>query len=192
MNEKNEVLNRDLAVLEVMVAELEEYLMSEATHWVMSRGDMPKLTIGGCLMRCHRLEKTQKKLVEEAQNRLTAVTQQFNRLVEGNVVRFERRVHQELRARLAQWAGYLSHMSSRPMADVNYYAGVVDTRVVMAAMVQRLEQQPFHLDPNIREELNTLDQNLQKRWQTGVFVWDDVWQPVYEAETYWYLYGRPK
>ncbi len=109
-----------------------------------------------------------------------------------NVVRYERRIHQELRARLAQWSGYLGHMASRPMADVHYYASVVDTRVVMAAMVQQMAKRPFQLDPKILEELRALDQNLQKRWQTGPFVWDDVWQAAYGVEAYWFLYGRPK
>ncbi len=80
MNENNQMMNRDLEILEMMAAEMEEYLMSEATQWVMARGDMPKLTIGGCLMRCHRLDKLQEKLTGEARTRLEAVTQRFDRL----------------------------------------------------------------------------------------------------------------
>lgn len=192
MEERRQTAKRDLAILEVMVAEMDDYLMSEATHWTMEKGDMPKLTIGGCLMRCHRLPVARDLLSEKAQQRLDKAIQTFSNAMSENVVRFEQRMHQELRARLADWSNYLRHMSSRMMADVDYYATVVDTRVVIQAMVDELHKPAYQFDKRILEEMTTLDSNLQGRWQIGEFVWPAVWQPAYPPETYWWLYGRPK
>jgi hypothetical protein len=192
MKEERQTVKRDLAILDVMVAEMNAYLMSEATHWTMEKGDMPKLTIGGCLMRCQRLPVVRDQLSERAQRRLDKAVQTFATALSENVVRFEQRMHQELHARLADWSGYLAHMASHMMADVDYYASVVDTRVVIQAMVDELHKPVYQFDKRILEEMTALDNNLKARWQVGEFVWPAVWQPVYPPEPYWWLYGRPK
>lgn len=192
MNEKRQTIQRDLEILGVMVAEMHAYLMSEATHWTMEKGDMPKLTIGGCLMRCQRLPLVREQLGTVGQKRLDIALQAFNKALADNVVRFETRMHQELHARLADWSNYLRHMSSRMMADVDYYASVVDTRVVIQAMIAELQKPAYQFDKRILEEVTVLDNNLKGRWQIGEFVWPTVWQVAYPPETYWWLYGRPK
>ena len=192
MKEGRQTAKRDLEILEVMVAEIDDYLMSEATHWTMEKGDMPKLTIGGCLMRCHRLPVVRDQLGEKTQQRLDKTVQTFAKALSENVVRFEHRIHEELHARLADWSGYLAHMASRMMADVDYYASVVDTRVVIQAMIDELQKPAYQFDRHILQEVTTLDNNLKGRWQIGEFVWPAVWQPAYPPEPYWWLYGRPK
>ena len=192
MKEERQTAKRDLAILEVMVAEMNAYLMSEATHWTMEKGDMPKLTIGGCLMRCQRLPIVRDQLGEKAQQQLDKAVQTFANALSENVVRFEKRMHQELHARLADWSNYLRHMASRMMADVDYFASVVDTRVVIEVMIDELQKPAYQFDKQILEQVTTLDNNLKGRWQIGEFVWPAVWQPAYPPETYWWLYGRPK
>jgi hypothetical protein len=192
MKEERQTVKRDLAILEVMVAEMNAYLMSEATHWTMEKGDMPKLTVGGCLMRRRRLPVVREQLAEKGQQRLDKALQTFADALSENVVRFEKRMHQELHARLADWSNYLGHMASRMMADVGYYASVVDTRVVIEAMIDELQKPAYQFDKHILQEVTTLDNNLKGRWQIGAFVWPAVWQPAYPPETYWWLYGRPK
>jgi hypothetical protein len=192
MKDERQTAKRDLAILEVMVAEMNPYLMSEATHWTMEKGDMPKLTVGGCLMRCRRLPVVRDQLGEKAQQHLDEALQTLADALSQNVVRFEKRMHQELHARLADWSSYLAHMASRMMADVDYYASVVDTRVVIEAMIDELQKPAYQLDKHILQEVTALDHNLKGRWQIGAFVWPDIWQPVYPPETYWWLYGRPK
>ncbi len=192
MKNENQIILRDLEIFEVMVSEMDGYLMSEATHWTMEKGDMPKLTIGGCLMRRQRLPFVGEQLDDAAQKRLEIARQSFEALLFKNVVRFETRMHQELHARLSEWSSYLGHLSSRMMADVNYYADVSDVRVVISAMIEELQKPVYQLDKQILEEITALDQNLKGRWQVGTFVWPAVWQDAYPPEKFWWLYGRPQ
>ena len=192
MNDTGRIIQHDLEILKVMVAEMDGYLMSEATHWTMEKGDMPKLTIGGCLMRCHRLPVVRDQLDEAAQTELDSALQSFTKALSENVVRFEMRLHQELHARLADWSGYLGRMVHRTMAEAGYYASVVDTRVVIEAMIDELQKPVYQFDKRILEEVTTLDNSLKGRWLIGEFVWPDVWQVAYQPERYWWLYGRPK
>ena len=51
----NNKLTRDLSILVAMAAEMETYLNSDVLFWHMSTSHMPALTLGGYLMRQHRL-----------------------------------------------------------------------------------------------------------------------------------------
>ena len=189
----HEALQRDLTILERMVAEMPGYLRSDATHWIMTKDDnMPSLTIGGCLMRYFRLQTLRDQVDEAGQEQLATAVAKLDELFAKHVVRSEHRMHQEIHARLNQWLGYLSHMSSSKIADRDYYATIVDTRVVVQAMVDKMRPSPYRLDGGVLEELTAVDNNLKGRWEIGSFVWDQVWQPAYPPETYWWMYGNPK
>lgn len=192
MNDTRQILERDLAILEEMVVEIDGYLMSEATHWIMARGDMPKLTIGGCLMRQHRLAAVRGQLEPAEQVRLDTVIERFEEALKEKIVRFEVRGHQEVHARLGEWTGCLRDMTSRIATETEHYASVVDTRVVITALLNKLRLPPYQLDPHIPKEVAQLDHYLHSRWQSGEFVWPAVWQSAYPPDEHWWLYGWPR
>lgn len=191
MNEQ-QILSRDLIILEEMVKDLNTYLLSESMRWTMAHSDMPRLTLGGYLMRQHRLSIMQMRFDEAEKLRLQKAIKQFKHVLNEKVIRFEYRAHQELRARLSEWAGHLRALKSNVMAEIEHYANVVDTRVVITATIDELQKPHYHLDQQIVEELAQLDQNLRNRWHTGDFIWPAVWKSAYPRDKYWYLYGRRK
>ena len=192
MNDVHQILERDLTILEEMVVEIDGYLMSEATHWIMARGDMPKLTIGGCLMRQHRLSVVRDQLEPAEQVRLDTILERLEEALKEKVVRFEDKGHQEVHGRLSEWTGYLRDLTSRMATEAEYYASVVDTRVVITALLNKLRLPPYQLNPHVPNEVDQLDGHLRSRWHSGEFVWPAVWQPAYPADEYWWLYGRPR
>lgn len=185
MDNKHQVLTRDLLILEEMMAGLDAYMLSESTYWVTS-GDMPKLTIGGCLMRLRRLELLAALLPPAEHTRFELARQRFHAIIGEQVVRFEHRTHQELRARLQEW---MQDLKGYRLTDTAAYADKVDARVLLADTVVFLQQPPYRLDRRLIEELAQLDEHLRRRWQPGDFVWPAVLQPAYPAEMYWWLYG---
>ena len=197
MNGEHEVLQKDLLILEEMVIEMEPYLMSESIHWTMAKRDKPKLTIGGCLMRQHRLTALRDRLEPEEQARLDVAIKQFNLTLVDQVVRFECRGHQELHIRLGEWTGYLRCLikykgTKIASAGKARYGNEADTLVVISVLIDKLESPPYELDQRIPEELAALDRSLRSRWQPGKFVWTPVWEPAYPQDEYWWLYGTPK
>ncbi len=190
--DEHQILSRDLYIMEEMVKELNPYLMSESMWWAMTQSDLPRLTLGGCLMRKHRLSILQNKLSKEEQVRLQETVRQLAQVLAANITRFEYRAHQELRTRLSEWAGHLRALKSDVMAEIEHYANIVDTRVVITATIDKLQEPPYQLDPKISAELDQLDQNLRNRWQAGDFVWSPVWMPAYPQDKYWFLYGQRK
>ncbi len=188
---ENQIIEQDLRVMEQMAAEMDAYLISECTHWVMGNGEMPPLTIGGYLMRYDRLTILCKKLRLEDQVRVRQAAALYDEALKEKVVRFEARAHQELHGFISGWVRHLKTLASCKGDYTPKYAKLVDTRVVIDAIMKRLEKFPYQLDRKVAEELNSLDKNLHSRWQKGAFVWDEMWQPAYPQDEYWWLYGQP-
>ena len=188
---KDQIIEQDLSVMEQMAAEMEAYLMSECTHWVMGDGEMPPLTIGGYLMRYDRLMVLCKRLKKEDQVRVRQAGALFDEALKEKVVRFEARAHQELHAFISEWVRHLKTLASCKGEYTPKYPQMVDTRVVIDAIIKRLEQFPYQLDRKVAEEVSSLDKNLRGRWQKGAFVWHEMWQPAYPQDEFWWLYGQP-
>lgn len=191
MSEAMQILTQDLRILEAMVAEMRAYLISDATHWPMNQEGMPpKLTIGGILMRQTRLSVLQDRLPAADRLQLHAAIDTFNGLVQENVVRFENRAHDELYARLREWTTYLRNAASQMARE--HYANTVDTRIVITALMDKLQTLPFRLNPQVAEDVTHIDNHLKAQWQSGDFVLPEVWQEAYPMPKYWWLYGQLK
>jgi hypothetical protein len=183
-------LSHDLAVLEAMAAEMVDYLKSDVLFWQMARGNMPKLTLGGYLMRQHRLLHLSALLDEAEQQRLQTAVAQFDAALVEKVVRLEQKIHTELGARIRQWGEYLKDVQAQ--SGASGYGTAVEARAMIAAMTDKLQSPPYQLQPRILDQVGLLDRSLRQRWQPGEFVWPSEWMPAYPEETYWWLYGRPQ
>jgi hypothetical protein len=192
MHSKRDLFERDLYTLEVMIIHLPNYLLGDSTAWEVPKEDIPKLTIGGCLMRQHRLRQLQKQLTPLQQERLDNADTALENIMNNHVVRFEQKCHQELHARLGEWMECLRYLSRHTDEEGAHYADKVDTRVVISALITQMQQAPFKLEQQILTQVATLDGNLRQRWQSGEFIWIQEWQRAYPAEVYWFLYGLPR
>ncbi|MBE2222844.1 MAG: hypothetical protein IAF02_14970 [Anaerolineae bacterium] len=191
MSETNKILAQDLKILEAMVDGMPAYLVSEATHWPMSGDNMPKLTIGGCLMRQERLQQLHNQLAFADQARLNKSIDKFNASLKNQVVRFEGRAHDELHARLREWTTYLHDATSKMATTREHYANIVDTRIVITALMNKLAQPPYQLNARLAQDIAHMDTRLKGQWQTDKFILDEIWQKAYTPAEYWWLYGYP-
>lgn len=186
-----EKLREDLEILEAMSAEMDSYLKSDVLFWPMEKGIMPRLTVGGYLMRQHRLLALEDLLDESEKRRLEAAVSRFNDALVEKIVRFEHHANEELEARLRQWGEYLNDLS-RESSSTAYYATAVEPRAMITAIVNKLKLPPYRLSDRVQQQVNMLDNNLRRRWHSGEFVWPESWQPAYPEAIYWYLYGAPQ
>lgn len=192
MNKEYTVLLHDLLILEEMAANMNSYLVSDTRGWVIPRSNMPKLTIGGYLMRQHRLLAVEEKLLDEDKARLRKAIEMFEGALIEKVVRLETRAHRELHSRIGEWVSHLRDLGSKASSQENYYAGIVDTRVVISSLIEQLQKRPYKLEDGVEEEVQELDNSLRVRLLAHAFVWDMVWKPAYPEAKYWWLYGCPK
>jgi hypothetical protein len=191
MSEAAERLREDLRILEAMAHDMDEYLRSQTLFWPLSPS-LPRLTLGGYLMRWHRLDLLAGLLDEEERARLKATQEQFSAALVEKIVRFEQRAHEELHARIRQWSEYLKELRRPSLGAGDYYSSAVEPRVMIAALLDKLQMPPYELDRNVAEQVRIYDNMLHNHWQTGDFVWFEEWKLAYPRYHYWWLYGRPR
>lgn len=192
MSEAIERLRHDLTILEAMASEMDDYLRSQTLFWPMLKGNLPRLTVGGYLMRQHRLLALRHLLDEDEAGRLDAAIDQFNEALVEKVVRFEERAHEELHARLRQWGEYLKEVGRESLAMGDYYSSHVQTRAMISALLDKLEMPPYKLDTRVLDQLGVYDRLLRNYWESGEFIWPTGWQEAYPKRDYWWLYGQPR
>ena len=192
MNEANERLGQDVAVLSAMAEQMPQYLDSDILFWPAPRGGMPALTLGGYLLREHRLHALAGLLTAEQQMEVSGALTRFNQALADRVVRFEKKAHHELEARLRQWEEYLKDMDRGTFDRSSNYATAVETRAIIQALLNRLGMPPYRAEDRPEQHLAALDTRLRGRWQPGDFVWPAAWEPAYPREVYGWLYGSPR
>jgi hypothetical protein len=175
-----------------MAEEMENYLDSDVLFWHMSKGGMPALTLGGYLMRQHRLLALYDELSEEQQAEVDAAVALFNQALEERTVRFEQKAHRELDARLRQWEEYLKDLERDQAGSKSNYNTTVEARAMIAALTDYLALAPYQLDDRVLKRTALLDGRLRPRWEAGDFVWPETWQAAYPRSEYWWLYGQPR
>ena len=192
MHDGNERLAQDVTILGAMAGQMAEYLDSEILFWPLGRGDMPMLTLGGYLLREHRLLALPQLLTPEQRTQVDAAIFQFNQALANRVVRFEAKAQHELEARLRQWTETLKEMEHGTLQRSSNYATVVETRAMIHALLDRLGMPPYRPDARLGQQVALLDTRLQGRWQPDDFAWPTEWQPAYPRGEYWWLYGAPR
>lgn len=192
MHEGNQRLVDDAAALGAMAGQMAEYLDSDILFWPAPKGGMPTLTLGGYLLREHRLLGLPQLLTAEQRAQVDAAVFQFNQALADRVVRFETKAHHELEARLRQWEEYLKDIDRGTFDRTSNYSTAVETRVMIEALLNRLGMPPYRAEERPAQHLATLDTRLRRRWQSGDFVWPEAWAPAYPRSDYWWLYGSPR
>lgn len=192
MTEAEEKLAQDVRVLSAMADEMETYLDSDVLFWQMLEGGMPKLTLGGYLMRQHRLLALYDSLTAEQQAQVDEAVAKFNKALEERTVRFEQKAHRELDARLRQWEEYLKDVERGQSSVKSNYAAAVEARAMIEALADYLQMAPYQLDDRVSKRTALLDGRLRPRWEAGEYVWADGLQGAYPPREYWWLYGAPR
>jgi hypothetical protein len=185
-------MEQDLVVVEAMVDEMEDYLKSDVLFWQLVRGGLPRLTLGGYLMRQFRLLALPELLDAWQKERLESVVLRFNQALVEKVVRLEVKAHREIEARIRQWAEYLKDLAWEGSASIASYPSAVETRAMIAAIVEALQAAPYQLQVQVLGRVALLDANLRRHWKRGSFVWQAEWAAAYPPGRFWWLYGRPQ
>ncbi len=183
-------LGHDLTILEAFAAEMDAYLRADALFRPMGPS-LPQLTLGGYLMRQHRLNSLRDQLDGPSQQRLKQALGQYQAALVEKVVRFEERAHREVEARLRQWQEYLRDLQSESAAAAPYYATAVEARLMLDLLLEELRLPPYQLDSDAPRRLQPLDRHLQTRLRGDALIWPEAWEPAYPRSHFWYLYGRP-
>jgi hypothetical protein len=188
-------LRYDLAVVQAMVAEMEPYLMSNTLYWQLSPARAivpaaPLLTIGGLVLRLHRLEGQVEALAPEQRARLAAAQESFHHTLSEWKAHAAARMARELDARLRSWSWFVEDCQAQRRSCISHYPTEAELRTLIELLLEQAARYEDVTDQ--RDRLDQLDARFQKWFEPGDFVWRPALVPVYPCERFWWLYGRPE
>lgn len=183
-------LERDVRAAAAMADRLTPYIYESELYGLMP-GDLPRLTVGGLLMRLHRLpfladqlSPTQNDMVREAQRKFDAVRKEW-------AVAYEGKVKHELTARLVAIGHFINDCGENPRACVDNYPSAMEKRVIAEVLKSEAEARNLW-SPDLRSTLTSLDTSLRRLGDKGPFCWDARVELAYPPDRFWFLYVTPR
>jgi len=179
-------LNHDVHIVQAMASRLVPFVY-ENEIFGYTPDDLPKLTIGGLLMRLHRLTLLGNLLSDEQRQRLATAQQQVDSVKQEWLVAYTNKTTDELIIRINEWNQFLNECRQNQDECREMYPAMVEKRV-MAQVLANEARELNALTPEIEKRLNGIDSQLQGYFKAGSFVWDQRLQGTYPQDQYGFLY----
>ena len=181
-------LNHDIDTIQAMASRLVPYVYEDVVFGYMPDA-LPKLTIGGLLMRLDRLALMGNLLSDEQRARLAAAQQKLDSVKHEWLVAYTNKTTEELVVRINEWNEFFNECRQNENDCREVYSLMAEKRV----MAQVLANEAIKLDaltPDIEKRLNTIDSQLQPYFKPGSFIWDKQLQQSYPQDQYGFLYVK--
>jgi hypothetical protein len=179
----------ELIISQRMAAELEDYLKSDVMYWHLSEPNplgshMPQLTIGALLEALTRAEASRMDLLPGQQKELQAVYQQFDRIRAAHSALFVNKAIRELHSRLT---AYRANLADAQRKTKGFYTQDAHVRAKIDLLEQTLGPD---LTPELQQQRDQIDQELNEVFVPGEFIWDARLQMAFPKDRCWWLYGH--
>ena len=180
-------LARDVRVLAAMASNLTPYLYEQETYGYLS-GDLPRLTLGGLLLRLHRLSYLENELDADQQNLVQDARINFEAEQSEWAVHYEAKLQEELRQRIDALDRYLQECGDNGQGCAAEYPSQAEKRTMIEHLRDEAERRDV-LTEELRARLKQVDARLQRVLHEGDFIMDDILTSAYPPEKFWWLYG---
>lgn len=195
MGETNYSLAGDLNEAKKMAGGLEAYIQTDQIYGTVgggffSGGNMPSLTTGALLMRVRRLRAREQDLTPAQRGELGAIEDEIARVRSKWRAHFDQKLDREIRSRLKSISQYFEDLRDDPRAAANAWLPEALRRTIVDALDRAMQE--YGLDRgDLPQRISGTDAALRRHTEKSPFVWSAELEPVYPAESYWWLYARP-
>jgi hypothetical protein len=194
MPEATYSIDRDLTEAKAIADHLIPYVYEDQLYGSISgmfaSGSMPSLTIGGLLLRLHRLHALEDQLNADQKAKLAAVDAQNESARKEWSIHYNDKLVQEGNSRLKMIARYFSDCDDDPRTCANNYIPEANRRTIVEDIANALQRNGT---PNndLVNAAHRIDSKLRRYAQPSDFVWAAALQAAYPKEEYWWLYAKP-
>ncbi len=179
-------LDRDVRTAETMASRLTPYVYEEEIYGAMP-GDLPKLTLGGLLMRLHRLSAVSDLLSPQQQSAIQKARQELDKVRQEWPTAYEKKLQRELKVRLTALEQFLAECGESARGCAENYPSNIEKRVIAEALRDELEARNA-LPPDLKSGLSAVDSKMRRYVKPGEFIWDKRLEPAYPRDKYGFLY----
>lgn len=188
---------RDLRILTAMAGELEPYLIEDELFWPISgpvRGGMPRLTVGGFLLRVHRLAALRHSLNDQQQATFDRAQDQFRAARTNWAVHFTGKIEREWQMRVHLLDEFLRDCEHNGTQNCfENWPPQAEHRTILHHLFAAWQDRTPTL-PEQTRELYRVDGGLRRclsQGDAGEFLWRAGLEPVYPRDTFWWLWVVP-
>jgi hypothetical protein len=180
-------LDGDVRAVEAMSNALVPYVYQDELYGMLP-GNAPRLTVGGLLMRLHRLQQLtallsprQQQIVADSQHRLEAARKEWH-------VHYVGKLKREFKARVDAIEQFLNECTDNLRACAENYPAAMEKRVMIEQMVREAADLD-ELSDDMKTRIVPLDNAIRRYVESSDFRWDKRLEQVYSPDQYWYLYS---
>ena len=189
---------RDLQILEGMADQVRTYLIEDELFWPIPgrlRGGMPRLTLGGYLLRRHRLTALRGSLSADQQARLDAALAVFDAALSEWSVHATRKMLREWDVRINLLTQFLKDCEREDASScLDGWPNQAKVRTIVHHLAGALEAAGA-LETSHKADVRRIDNGLRRFLLSGddqQFLWSPDLAPVYPRDAYWWLWVVPQ
>ena len=188
MTEARYSIERDLSDAKSMADNLLPYVYEGELYGNIG-GSTPKLTIGGLLLRLHRLHALADQLSASQKATLDEIDAQHEEVRREWSIHYHEKLKQEALSRLKVIEAFFVECEDDPRVCSGNYQPEANRRTIVQNIAEALGQAEGSAE--ITKAAKKIDQQLRRYTEPSDFVWSPELQPAYPADTYWWLYAKP-
>lgn len=180
-------LDRDVEILSVMASSLTPYLYENELYGYLS-GTMPRLTVGGLLLRLYRLSRLDDYLTSEQQMQVQDARINFEAECSKWAVHYENKLRRELQARIDALGQFLNECADESPGCAAGYPTQAEKRIMIYHLREEAAEHEV-LAEELELRIVQADGRLRQLFKEGEFLTDERLKTVYPEDTFWWLYG---
>ncbi len=151
---------------------------------------MPRLTVGGLLMRLRRLDALRDTLNDSQQAELQAAIDRNEEVFRTWRNHYEGKLEREATSRLNAMNAFFDECASNPRSCSGNYSPEASRRTIVQELIIAMKERK--MDPsNIEKLARAADSRLQSYTRPADFIWDEQLRSVYPRADFWWLYQKP-
>lgn len=151
---------------------------------------MPRLTLGGLLLRLRRLNALRNNLSDSQRDELDAAIGRNEDVFRTWRTHYEGKLEREATSRLNAMNAFFEECASNPRICAGNYAPEASRRTVIQELIMTMKARK--MDPaNVEKLARAADSRLKAVTRQSEFIWDDTLLPVYPRTDFWWLYQKP-
>lgn len=181
----------DVRAVEAMAANLTPYLYENELYGLVAN-DLPRLTVGGLLMRLHRLEALADSLTPAQRQRVQQARQQFEQARSEWRTHYSAKLTQEIQARLNNLTAFVREYGDDKQQAHAAYPAEATHRLILSALQKEAESLTLwtkEWQAKLRDLDTRLHGLLDKDHPT--FVLPSGLEGIYPEAEYGWLYAYP-
>lgn len=171
-------LAQDVRAVTAMADQLTPYIYESQLYGMLNDLSLPRLTLGGLLMRLARLSALRDQLSPAQQASLEQAQHKLDEVRRTWPVHYEGKLQQELQARLTALEQFANDCAANLRACADNYPSAMEKRV----MIEHLRDAALEvkvLSEALKSRLSALDNAISRCIEKGAFCWSANVQPAY-------------